>query len=43
MGSDCVIPDHCLSFYFFYFRAGCSKQICSRAGKSKLNVPMWPE
>ena len=30
-------------FYFQQFTAGCSKQICSWAGNSKVNGQMWPE
>ena len=29
--------------FFQQFRAGCSKQICSRAGNSNVNGEMWPE
>ena len=34
---------HAQKGFFQQFRAGCSKQICSRAGNSKVNGQMWPE
>ena len=34
---------HAQKGFFQQIRAGCSKQICSRAGNSKVNGQMWPE